>query len=161
MYPPLSRRLQSLAALAPAVACLFSASALAQAFNPTPTTRKFPFVGGDVGTHDRLEKVPGRVFNDLQGNSVDAIKYLNVNGFNAVRVGAYYGTPLTTPAGWPDNTNVDHRELNFGLDNGGIDRQVLTASRAKAVGMKVILTIDFGQDKSVSGNWHEFIRMPG
>ena len=129
--------------------------ARAQESHPPPTAHKFPYVGATLGVHDRLGRVPGRKFLDFDGKPMDAVKFLALNGFNAVRVGSVcYGQPLKTAS--VDNADVDHRELNFGLDWGGVDRQVDTACRARALGEKVVLTIQFGQDW-VPGSWHESI----
>jgi hypothetical protein len=64
--------------------------------------------------------------------------------------------PLTNPSGFPDNTNADQRELNYLLDFGGISEQVNLALRAKAAGMKVIITLQFGQS-FLTNSWHENI----
>ncbi|MBA3706503.1 MAG: glycosyl hydrolase 53 family protein, partial [Bacteroidetes bacterium] len=108
-----------------------------------------------MGAHDRLEKIPGREFLDFNGNKVDAIKFFAGNGFNAMRVFASYSDPVILTTGPVDNTNADYRERNFQLDFGGIDTQVILAKRAKAAGMKILVTIQFGQDGPVD-NWHEY-----
>lgn len=150
-----SRSLIGLIGIAAALVVVSQTPSKAQVYNPTPTTRKFPYVGAALGVHDRLEKVPGRKYLDFHGKPVDAVKFLAANGFNAVRVGAVtYGQPLTTTS--LNNTDADHRELNFQLDWGGIDRQVATARRARALGEKVVLTIQFGQDLGPD-SWHEYI----
>ena len=141
--------------LATALIALLSPSSQAQEYNPAPTAHQFPYVGAALGVHARLEKVPGRKFLDFAGKPIDPVKFLAANGFNAVRVGGVsYGQPLTTTS--VDNADVDHRELNFGLDWGGVDRQVATARRACALGEKVALTIQFGQDLGPE-SWHEYI----
>jgi len=119
-------------------------------------TRKLEYLGGDMSCLHRIELVPARIFQDINGTTVDPIQHMAGKGFNAIRVFVSSDMPLTNPAGFPDNTNVDQRELNYQLDFGGISEQVNLAIRAKAAGMKVILTLQFGQS-FLTNSWHENI----
>ncbi|BDI28257.1 hypothetical protein CCAX7_003080 [Capsulimonas corticalis] len=143
------------AAVLLALIALPAARAVAQDFNPAPTTRKFPYVGGDYGWQERFERIPSRQFLDFNGQPTDAVRLMGNCGLNAVRVFVSYGQAFTTPS--VDNTNVNQRERSYGLDYGGVDLQVDAARRARANGQKVILTITLGQSKDVAGNEGQFI----
>jgi hypothetical protein len=118
--------------------------------------RKLDYLGGDLSCLHRIELIPGRTFQDINGTTVDPISHMAGKGFNAIRVFVSSDMPLTNPAGFPDNTNADQRELNYLLDFGGISEQVNLALRAKSAGMKVILTLQFGQS-FLANSWHENI----
>ena len=103
---------------------------------------------------------PGRVWLDYAGKPADPVRFLADNGFNAVRVTVEYGHPLATDMKAIEAENhggYDAREKMYLTNMGGIDLQVALAKSCRNLGMKVVLTIHFGQDKDVANNWHEFI----
>ena len=138
--------------------CLLSGvPCLAQAHQAAPSTRKFAYTGAALSTYPRLSRAPGRVFEDFQGRPTLVPRFLAANGFNAVRVLVTYGQPAVTHA--VNNSDYDHREANYQLDFGGQDWQIALAKEARRQGQKVVLTLQFGQEKPALGadNWHEFI----
>ncbi len=130
-------------------------TARSQTAGPPSAARRFPYVGACLSCEPRLEKMPGRRYLDFQGRPVDPVRFFAANGFNAVRVEVTNGQSDKTPP--IDNRDADHREANYQLDFGGRDAQVAMAGRARALGEHVVLTLQFGQDKPIDSNWHEFI----
>ncbi|HEY8780352.1 MAG TPA: glycosyl hydrolase 53 family protein [Mucilaginibacter sp.] len=119
-------------------------------------SRHLEYLGGCMSVLHRIELIPGRSFQDINGTQVDPIKHMAGKGFKSIRIFVSSDQPLTNPAGFPDNTNADYRELNYMLDMGGISEQVNLALRAKAAGMKVVLTLQFGQGYGPD-SWGEYI----
>lgn len=118
--------------------------------------RQLEYLGGCMSVLHRIELIPGRSFQDINGTTIDPILHMADRGFKSIRLFVSSDLPLTNPAGFPDNTNADYRELNYMLDLGGISEQVNLALRAKAAGMKIILTLQFGQS-FLKDSWHENI----
>ncbi|MGI4789769.1 MAG: glycosyl hydrolase 53 family protein [Janthinobacterium lividum] len=129
--------------------------AQAQEYHPVPTARKFPYVGSALSDQPRLARVPGRVYDDFAGKPTNLPAFLASNHFNAVRLLVNVTQP---PTAGVDNRDIDHREANYLLDFGGEDWQVAEARQAKKLGQRVVLTLQFGQEKPLGAdNWHEFI----
>jgi hypothetical protein len=119
--------------------------------------RQLDYVGGDMSVLHRIELVPGRSFQDTNGTAVDPIKQMAARGFDAIRVFVSSDMPLANPTGFPDNSgDINWREANYALDFGGITEQVNLALRARASGMKVILTLHMGQGYGPD-SWGEYI----
>ena len=102
------------------------------------------WTGGTIGTVMRMEAIPGRVFYDYDGVTVeDPIKTLAHSGVNAFRVETTRDMSLG-PTVFENNASTRAEELLFKLDFGGIDIAVKTAQRAIALGMRFQLTINQG-----------------
>lgn len=126
-------------------------------YAPTPAMgpgQQWFYAGACVGTALRTEGIPNRTFyaQDAQTvlNPFDAMKEA---GFNAARVTTSQNMS-STPTGSFNNTDVLHRERNFGLDSGNIGIRVLTAGLAKERTMKVVLTINMGSD--IPSAWQQY-----
>jgi len=162
--PPLHRLFALLGASLIPLAALQTARA--QEYTPTPTSYKFPYLGIADGWQERLEGVPGRQWLNTSGTSEDAMREMANSGSNAIRITVENQQELTTPSF--DNgvdtvdgnsVSLNQRENDYGLDYGGVDLQVDIARRAKANGMKVILTIDMGYQIPASWDSYTYSQM--
>ncbi|MCJ1474093.1 hypothetical protein MMC13_002751 [Lambiella insularis] len=125
-----------------------STSSTSNAVHPTGNGTAQPqgfWAGADIGTVQRAEAIPGRVFYDFDGTTVkDPIKTLGDAGVNAFRVETEPGQCLGPTTTFDNSGNLLGRELLFELDGGCIDIQVKTAQQAVAAGTRFVLTINQG-----------------
>ncbi len=137
--------------------CMDGVTSTASWFSLTsspPASYQFPWIGATLVTHERLEHIPGRTFQDFSAQPADVVKFFASNNFNAIRVNVTYHQPFGTTN--LDNSNLNSREANFLLDFGGVDLQVDMARRFKATGGKILLMMSLGQD-GPTNNLHEYI----
>ena len=123
-------------------------------FTPTPTNHKFAYLGVDDGWQERLEQIQGVRFLNAAGNVQEALQTMGNAGLNAVRVTVELGQFLTTTPLTGTGASNEALASGYNLDYGGVDLQVDIARRAKAAGMKVIVTIDMGYN--IPGPGHDY-----
>lgn len=103
------------------------------------------YAGASLGTVLRAEAIPGRMFYDFDGETVkDPFDVMESAGLNAVRVETFIDTCTGPSLPFNNSGDVLSRELNYLLDTGCIDIQVMAAELGKARNMKIILTVNFG-----------------
>ncbi|KAL8669708.1 MAG: hypothetical protein Q9168_005707 [Polycauliona sp. 1 TL-2023] len=102
------------------------------------------WAGACIDTVLRAEALPGRTFYDFDGTTVkDPIDTLADAGVNAFRVEVFRDECIG-PEPFAASANPLDDEDDFKLDFGCIDVKVKTAKQAKALGMRMQLTINQG-----------------
>ncbi|WP_035053154.1 glycosyl hydrolase 53 family protein [Andreprevotia chitinilytica] len=108
---------------------------------PVPNLRSDFIMGADVSMLDQIERVGGK-FSDQSGQQKDALAILKANGVNWLRLRLWH-TPVNSEDVVEGGKVISHKGDPKGGGNNDLATTIRLATRAKALGLKVLLDIHY------------------